>query len=41
MGAASGNGPPVFLSAPLSRHRIQALNALVPKMMPLHEKARP
>jgi len=42
MGAASGNGPPVFLSThPSPDNRIQALNALVPKMMPLYEKARP
>ena len=42
MGAASGNGPPVFLSThPSPANRIQALNALVPQMMPLYEKARP
>jgi predicted Zn-dependent protease len=42
MGAASGNGPPVFLSThPSPDNRIQALNALVPKMMPIYEKARP
>ena len=41
MGAASGNGPPVFLSThPSPTNRIQALNALVPQMMPLYEKAR-
>ena len=41
MGAASGNGPPVFLSThPSPDNRIQALNALVPKMMPIYEKAR-
>jgi predicted Zn-dependent protease len=41
MGAASGNGPPVFLSThPSPANRIQALNALVPQMMPLYEKAR-
>ncbi len=41
MGAASGNGVPVFLSThPSPDNRIQALNALVPKMMPLYEKAR-
>ena len=41
MSAASGNGPPVFLSThPAPSNRIQALNALVPQMMPLYEKAR-
>ena len=41
MSAASGNGPPQFLSThPAPDNRIQALNALVPKMMPLYEKAR-
>src|SRR5512139_1739137 len=41
MGAASGNGPPQFLSThPSPDNRLQALNALVPKMMPLYEKAR-
>jgi len=41
MGAASGNGPPVFLSThPSPDNRIQALNALVPQMMPVYEKAR-
>ncbi len=42
MGAASGNGPPQFLSThPSPTNRMQALNALVPQMMPLYEKARP
>jgi predicted Zn-dependent protease len=42
MSAASSNGPPVFLSThPSPANRIQALNALVPKMMPIYEKARP
>jgi len=42
MSAASGNGVPVFLSThPSPTNRIQALNALVPQMMPLYEKARP
>jgi predicted Zn-dependent protease len=41
MSAASGNGPPVFLSThPSPDNRIVALNALVPKMMPIYEKAR-
>ncbi|OYY81761.1 MAG: peptidase M48 Ste24p, partial [Hydrogenophilales bacterium 16-62-9] len=41
MGAASGNSPPQFLSThPAPDNRIQALNALVPKMMPIYEKAR-
>ena len=41
MAAASGNGVPVFLSThPSPDNRIQALNALVPKMMPIYEKAR-
>jgi predicted Zn-dependent protease len=41
MSAASGNGPPQFLSThPAPTNRIQALNALVPKMMPIYEKAR-
>ena len=41
MGAASGNGPPQFLSThPSPDNRIQALNELVPKMMPIYEKAR-
>ena len=42
MSAASGNGPPVFLSThPSPTNRIEALNALVPQMMPIYEKARP
>ena len=42
MGAASSNGVPVFLSThPSPTNRIPALNALVPQMMPLYEKARP
>lgn len=41
MSAASGNGPPAFLSThPSPDNRIQALNALVPQMTPLYEKAR-
>jgi predicted Zn-dependent protease len=41
MSAASGNGPPQFLSThPSPDNRIVALNALVPKMMPIYEKAR-
>ena len=41
MSQASGNGPPQFLSThPSPSNRIQALNALVPKMMPIYEKAR-
>jgi len=41
MDAASGNGPPQFLSThPAPGNRIQALNALVPQMMPIYEKAR-
>ena len=41
MSAASGNGPPVFLSThPAPSTRIEALNALVPQMMPLYGKAR-
>lgn len=41
MSAASGNGPPQFLSThPAPDNRIQALNALVPKMMPIYEKAK-
>ena len=41
MSAASGNGPPQFLSThPAPANRIQALNALVPQMMPIYEKAR-
>jgi predicted Zn-dependent protease len=41
MSQTSGNGPPQFLSThPSPDNRIQALNALVPKMMPIYEKAR-
>jgi len=41
MAAASSNGVPAFLSThPSPDNRIQALNALVPKMMPIYEKAR-
>lgn len=41
MSKASGNGPPQFLSThPSPANRMQALNALVPKMMPIYEKAR-
>lgn len=41
MSAASGNGPPQFLSThPAPDNRIQALNALVPQMTPIYEKAR-
>ena len=41
MSTASGDGPPVFLSThPSPDNRIQALNALVPQMTPLYEKAR-
>lgn len=41
MSQASGNGPPQFLSThPAPANRIQALSALVPKMMPIYEKAR-
>jgi predicted Zn-dependent protease len=41
MSAASGNGPPQFLSThPAPSNRIQTLTALVPQMMPLYEKAR-
>jgi predicted Zn-dependent protease len=41
MSQASGNGPPQFLSThPAPSNRIQALTALVPKMMPIYEKAR-
>ena len=41
MSAADGNGPPQFLSThPSPDNRIQALNALAPKMMPIYEKAR-
>lgn len=42
MSTASGNGPPQFLSThPSPTNRMQALNALVPQMMPLYERARP
>jgi predicted Zn-dependent protease len=41
MSAASGDGPPQFLSThPPAGNRIQALNALMPQMMPIYEKAR-
>ncbi len=41
MSTASGNGPPQFLSThPSPDNRIQALNALVPQMMPIYEKSR-
>jgi predicted Zn-dependent protease len=41
MSQASGNGPPQFLSThPSPANRIQTLHALVPKMMPIYEKAR-
>lgn len=41
MEAASGNGPPQFLSThPAPGNRIQALSALVPQMLPIYEKAR-
>jgi len=41
MNAASGDGPPQFLSThPAPGNRIQALNALVPKMLPIYESAR-
>lgn len=41
MSAASGDGPPQFLSThPAAGNRIQALNSLVPQMMPIYEKAR-
>jgi len=41
MSAANSGSPPVFLSThPSPANRIQALNALVPQMMPLYEKAR-
>src|SRR5574340_990756 len=40
MSAASSNGIPQFLSThPAPENRIQALNALVPQMMPIYEKA--
>jgi len=41
MAKASNNGMPEFLSThPAPDNRIEALNALVPKMMPIYEKAR-
>lgn len=41
MSAASGDGPPQFLSThPAPGNRIQALNALIPQMMPIYERAR-
>ncbi|MGA7181339.1 MAG: M48 family metallopeptidase [Thiobacillaceae bacterium] len=41
MSQASKGQPPQFLSThPSPANRIQALNALVPQMMPLYEKAR-
>jgi predicted Zn-dependent protease len=41
MDKASNNGMPEFLSThPAPDNRIEALNALVPKMMPIYEKAR-
>ncbi|MDO9221301.1 MAG: M48 family metalloprotease, partial [Thiobacillus sp.] len=41
MSAASGNGPPQFLSThPAPSNRVQALNALMPQMVPIYEKAR-
>jgi predicted Zn-dependent protease len=41
MSQASGNGLPQFLSThPSPDNRIAALEALVPKMMPIYEKAR-
>jgi predicted Zn-dependent protease len=41
MSRTSGNGPPQFLSThPSPSNRIQALNALVPQMMPIYEKAQ-
>jgi predicted Zn-dependent protease len=41
MATAGGGGPPVFLSThPSPANRIQALNALVPQMMPIYERAR-
>lgn len=39
--ASSGNQPPQFLSThPAPGNRIQALQALVPRMMPIYEQAR-
>ena len=41
MAKAGNNGMPEFLSThPSPDNRIEALNALVPKMMPIYEKAR-
>ena len=41
MSSASSNGVPPFLSThPSPDNRIQALNALVPQMMPIYEKAK-
>jgi predicted Zn-dependent protease len=41
MAAASGDGPPQILSThPAPGHRIQALTALMPQMMPIYERAR-
>lgn len=41
MSAASSSQPPQFLSThPAPANRIQVLNALVPQMMPLYERAR-
>lgn len=41
MNAANSGSPPQFLSThPSPTNRMQALNALVPQMMPLYEKAR-
>ena len=41
MNKASGNGMPEFLSThPSPDNRMEELNALVPKMMPIYEKAR-
>jgi len=41
MSKASGNGMPEFLSThPSPDNRMEELNALVPKMMPIYEKAR-
>ncbi len=41
MSQASGNGPPQFLSThPSPSNRMQTLDALVPQMMPIYQKAR-
>jgi predicted Zn-dependent protease len=41
MAAASGDGPPQFLSThPPAGNRIQALTALMPQMMQIYERAR-